>query len=63
MPRKSRITRDARRDPGVDSRQSTILMWPRYPQAIRERLAILAESNPTPERYEREKARILGGQA
>lgn len=63
MPRKSRITRDARRDPGVDSRQSTILTWPHRPRRITERLALLAESNPTPEQYEREKARILGGQA
>jgi hypothetical protein len=31
-----------------------------YPRAIREALHALAESNPTPETYHRERARILG---
>lgn len=32
-----------------------------YTATVRQRLHALAESNPTPERYERERARILGG--
>ncbi len=31
-----------------------------YTRSVREALFRLAESNPTPERYERERARILG---
>lgn len=34
---------------------------PRYTPDTAMRLWLLAESNPTPERYEREKTRILEG--
>ena len=36
-----------------------LAVLPTYPRAVRDALAVLAESNPTPEAYEAEKARIL----
>lgn len=42
-------------------RPSLIVYRPRLAPDAAMRLWLLAESNPTPERYEREKARILEG--
>lgn len=38
-----------------------LAVLPGYPRRVRDALNELAESNPTPEVYEAEKARILGG--
>lgn len=38
---------------------STLTIWPHRPKAITDALHALAESKPSPERYELEKARIL----
>lgn len=47
----------------VDARAgSTVLMWPSRPARVTDALHELAESNPSPTRYEREKARILRGE-
>jgi len=37
------------------------MLRPHYPARIAKLLPALAESNPTPERYARERARILEG--
>lgn len=38
------------------------MVWPARPQRITSQLAELAESNPSPQRYARERARILANQ-
>lgn len=42
-------------------RPSLIVYRPKYSPDAAMRLWLLAESNPTPEQYERERARILEG--
>lgn len=38
------------------------MVWPARPKRITQQLADLAESNPSPQRYARERARILANQ-
>lgn len=57
---------EARRPARVWSGESSwaatpLAVLPAYSRSVRDALARLAESNPSLEVYEREKARILGG--